>query len=68
MDVLKAVAQFERHLLIDRTQSGLKRQSGGEILGYSRCVVRGDGSLLCVYYYNYGSDQERFIAASIFDV
>lgn len=34
MQVLNAVAQFERDLLIERTQSGLKRaKSGGKPLG-----------------------------------
>ena len=34
MNVLNAVAQFERDLLIERTQSGLKRaKSGGKALG-----------------------------------
>lgn len=34
MQVLNAVAQFERDLLIERTQSGLKRaKSEGKILG-----------------------------------
>ncbi|WP_172717092.1 sialidase family protein [Neorhizobium sp. T6_25] len=45
------------------------RDDGGmSDLGYPRTVVRPDGKLLSVYYYNYGSDQERFIGASIFDV
>lgn len=34
MNVLNAVAQFERDLLIERTQSGLKRaKSEGKVLG-----------------------------------
>lgn len=34
MNVLNAVAQFERDLLIERTQSGLRRaRSGGKVLG-----------------------------------
>jgi hypothetical protein len=45
------------------------RDDGGmSDLGYPRTVVRNDGRLLSVYYYNYGRDQERFIAASICDV
>ena len=45
------------------------RDDGGVAdLGYPRSVVRADGKMVSVYYYNYGADQERFIAASIFDV
>ncbi|MTH62168.1 sialidase family protein [Paracoccus litorisediminis] len=42
------------------------RQDGGmSDLGYPRSVVTDEGKLLSVYYYNYGGDQERFIAASL---
>ncbi len=42
MGVINAVAQFERDLLIERTQSGLKRaKAGGAILG--RPAVLDDG-------------------------
>lgn len=42
MNVLNAVAQFERDLLIERTQSGLKpAKSGGKTLG--RPSVLSDG-------------------------
>ena len=42
MGVINAVAQFERDLLIERTQSGLKRaKAGGTILG--RPAVLDDG-------------------------
>jgi hypothetical protein len=45
------------------------RDDGGmSDLGYPRTVVRPDGKLLSVYYYNHGSDQERFIAASIIEI
>lgn len=46
----------------------LRDDGGMSDLGYPRTVVRPDGKLLSVYYYNYGDDQERFIAASIYGI
>jgi hypothetical protein len=46
----------------------LRDDGGMADLGYPRTVVRPDGKLLAVYYYNYGADTDRFIAASLFDL
>lgn len=44
------------------------RQDGGDRdLGYTRTVVRRDGKLVSVYYFNDSSDSERYIAATIWD-
>jgi hypothetical protein len=45
----------------------LRDDGGGPDLGYPRLVVRDDGRLLAVYYYNLGDASERFIAATVFD-
>jgi hypothetical protein len=53
-----------------RTWSGefVLRQDGGcWDLGYTRTVVRPDGKLVTVYYFNTNPDAERFIAATIWD-
>lgn len=46
----------------------LRDDGGMSDLGYPRTVVRKDGTLLSAYYYNYGAETDRFIAATIFDV
>ena len=45
----------------------LRDDGGMTDLGYPRTVLRADGKLLTVYYYNYGAGTDRFIAATIFD-
>ena len=46
----------------------LRDDGGTPDLGYPRTVLRPDGRLLTVYYYNYGAETDRFIAATIFGV
>lgn len=45
----------------------LRDDAGCWDLGYPRTVQRPDGKLVSVYYYNDGLDQERYIAATIWD-
>ena len=45
----------------------LRDDGGGRDLGYVRTVLRPDGRLVSVYYYNDGPDEERYIAATIWD-
>jgi Neuraminidase (sialidase) len=45
------------------------RQDGGDRdLGYPRTVIRPDGKLVTVYYFNDSGDSERYIAATIWSV
>ena len=46
----------------------LREDGGGSDLGYTRTVVRPDGRLVTVYYYNTDAARERFIAATIWDL
>jgi hypothetical protein len=46
----------------------LREDGGGRDLGYTRTVVRPDGKLVTVYYYNTDAARERFIAATIWDL
>jgi hypothetical protein len=46
----------------------LRDDGGDPDLGYVRTVQRTDGKLVLVYYYNDGPDDERYIAATIWDV
>ena len=46
----------------------LRDDGGGSDLGYTRTVIRPDGKLTTVYYYNVDASRERFIAATIWDV
>ena len=46
----------------------LRDDGGMSDLGYPRTVVRPDGELLSVYYYNHGAGTDRFIAATLFDL
>lgn len=46
----------------------LRADGGDRDLGYPRTVVRPDGKLVTMYYYNYGRDKERFIGATIWEV
>lgn len=48
--------------IILRQEAGPNRD-----IGYTRSVIRADGKIVTVYYYNLGADQERFIAATIWD-
>jgi hypothetical protein len=45
----------------------LREDGGMSDLGYPRTVVREDGKVLTLYYYNYGTDTDRFIGATLFD-
>lgn len=45
----------------------LREDGGTSDLGYPRTVLREDGKVLSVYYYNYGVGTDRFIAATLFD-
>jgi len=45
----------------------LRQDGGGWDLGYPRIIQRTDGKLVNVYYYNDAPDQERYIAATIWD-
>ena len=46
----------------------IRGDGGGADLGYPRTVMRPDGSVLAVYYFNCTANGERFIAASVFQV
>lgn len=46
----------------------LRDDGGTPDLGYPRTVLRPDGKLVSVYYYNHGAETDRFIAATIFSV
>ncbi len=43
----------------------LRQDGGAWDLGYTRTLVRPDGKLVTVYYYNDNKDQERYIGATI---
>jgi len=45
----------------------LRNDGGTWDLGYTRSVVRPDGKVVTVYYFNDDSQKERFIGASIWD-
>lgn len=45
----------------------LRDDGGMSDLGYPRTVLRPDGRLLSVYYYNYGTGTDRFIAGTLFN-
>jgi photosystem II stability/assembly factor-like uncharacterized protein len=45
----------------------LRHDGGSWDLGYARSVQRPDGKIVTVYYFNEANDQERFIAATIWD-
>lgn len=45
----------------------LRQDGGGFDLGYTRTLVRADGKLVTVYYYNQNKDSERFIGATIWE-
>lgn len=45
----------------------LRDDGGAWDLGYARTVQRLDGRLVSVYYFNDGPDEERYIAATIWD-
>ena len=45
------------------------RDDGGDAdLGYPRALVRQDGKIVVVYYFNDRNGPERFIAASVVDI
>jgi hypothetical protein len=46
----------------------IRDDGGGPDLGYPRTVARPDGNILAVYYFNYLESDERFIAASVFQL
>ena len=45
----------------------LRDDGGNDDLGYPRSVQRPDGKVVTVYYHNVDKDQERFIAATIWN-
>ena len=45
----------------------LRKDAGVWDLGYTRTVQRPDGKIVTVYYFNDAADQERYIAATIWD-
>jgi hypothetical protein len=45
----------------------LRSDGGGRDLGYPRTVLRPDGKLVSVYYFNDAADRERYIGATIWD-
>jgi hypothetical protein len=45
----------------------LRSDGGGGDLGYPRTVVRPDGKLVTVYYFNEDAGKERYIAGTIWD-
>lgn len=45
----------------------LRDDGGCRDVGYTRTVQRTDGKIVTVYYFNYGSYKDRFIAATIWD-
>ncbi|MGH9163284.1 MAG: sialidase family protein [Vicinamibacteraceae bacterium] len=45
----------------------LRDDGGNDDLGYPRSIERPDGKIVTVYYYNTNKDEERFIAATIWD-
>ena len=46
----------------------LRADGGTPDLGYPRTVLRADGTLLTVYYFNDGTGTERYIAGTIFTI
>lgn len=46
----------------------VRGDGGGPDLGYPRTIARADGTLLAVYYFNRADTDERFIAASVFQI
>jgi hypothetical protein len=45
----------------------LRDDGGAADVGYPRSIIRPDGKIVVVYYYNDRSSPERFLAATIFD-
>ena len=45
----------------------LRDDAGTWDLGYPRTVQRADGKIVTIYYFNDHKDQERYIAATIWD-
>jgi hypothetical protein len=45
----------------------LRSNGGGGDLGYPRTVLRPDGKLVSVYYFNDSADRERYIGGTIWD-
>jgi hypothetical protein len=45
----------------------LRSDGGGRDLGYPRTVMRPDGKLVSVYYFNDAADRERYIGATIWE-
>lgn len=45
----------------------LRQDGGAWDLGYTRTLLRPDGKLVTVYYYNDNKDQERYIGATIWE-
>lgn len=47
-------------------QIEIRSGAGSHDIGYPKCIVKEDGSVVATYYYNDRPDGERYIAASIF--
>jgi hypothetical protein len=45
----------------------LRKDGGNWDLGYPRSVQRADGKVVTIYYFNDSADEERYIAATIWD-
>ena len=45
----------------------LRKDGGSWDLGYPRSILRADGKIVTVYYFNEAADRERYIGATIWD-
>jgi hypothetical protein len=65
-DIRARVTSDER---VSWSEDLILRDDGGKAdLGYPRTVVRPDCKVLSKHHYNYGGDQERVVAASIYEI
>ena len=46
----------------------LRDDGGAADIGYVRSIIRPDGKIVAVYYYNDRSGPDRYLAATIWDV
>ena len=68
--LLSELAEWQPDLYLamtDNDEANLVSCSIAKTLGYPRTVERPDGKILTVYYFNDHKDQERYIAATIWD-
>ena len=53
---------------LSRSSGKLVRDDGGAAdVGYVRSIMRPDGKLVAVYYYNDRSSPDRYVAATLWD-